>query len=121
LTGERNATDKILYRQCIYSELAVRTIIVCIDRALHYHVTMFAVCDGQLYIAYAFSDRNAAELITVVRILSVFHCVHWSTGETSLIPARITFNMIGKFGISGAFAVVCLYTPEIFPTTLRFR
>jgi len=27
--------------------------------------------------------------------------------------------MIGKLGISGAFAVVCLYTPEIFPTTLR--
>jgi len=28
--------------------------------------------------------------------------------------------MIGKFGISGAFAIVCLYTPEVFPTTLRF-
>ena len=41
-------------------------------------------------------------------------------GEVSLIPARITFSMIGKFGISGTFAVVALYTPEIFPTTLRF-
>jgi len=29
--------------------------------------------------------------------------------------------MIGKFGICGAFAIVYLYTPEIFPTTLRFR
>jgi len=40
-------------------------------------------------------------------------------GGVSLIPAKITFSMIGKFGISGAAAVVCLYTPEIFPTTLR--
>jgi len=40
-------------------------------------------------------------------------------GDISLIPARITFSMIGKFGISGTFAVVALYTPEIFPTTLR--
>jgi len=43
------------------------------------------------------------------------------TGETSLIPARITFSMIAKLGISGAFSVVCLYTPEVFPTTLRFQ
>jgi len=28
--------------------------------------------------------------------------------------------MIAKLGISGAFSVVCLYTPEVFPTTLRF-
>ena len=41
-------------------------------------------------------------------------------GDVSLIPARITFNMIGKFGISGAFSVVSLYTSEVFPTTLRF-
>ena len=37
----------------------------------------------------------------------------------SLIPLRITFSMIGKFGIAGAFGVVYLYTPEVFPTTLR--
>jgi len=42
-------------------------------------------------------------------------------GNVSLVPARTTFSMIGKFGISGAFSVVALYTPEIFPTTLRSR
>ena len=40
-------------------------------------------------------------------------------GDVSLVPLRVTFSMIGKLGISGAFGVVCLYTPEIFPTTLR--
>jgi len=38
----------------------------------------------------------------------------------SLIPLRMTFNMIGKFGITGSFGIVFLYTPEIFPTTLRY-
>jgi len=40
-------------------------------------------------------------------------------GDTSLIPLRVTFSMIGKLGISGAFAIIFLYTSEIFPTTLR--
>ena len=36
-----------------------------------------------------------------------------------LDPLIITLNMIGKFGITGSFATVFLYAPEIFPTTLR--
>jgi len=32
----------------------------------------------------------------------------------------MTFSMIGKFGITGSFGIVFLYTPEIFPTTLRY-
>ena len=39
---------------------------------------------------------------------------------TSLVPLRMTFSMIGKFGITGSFGIVFLYTPEIFPTTLRY-
>ena len=42
-----------------------------------------------------------------------------SGDDVSLIPLRITFSMIAKFGIAGAFGVVYLYTPEVFPTTLR--
>ena len=37
-----------------------------------------------------------------------------------MIPLRMTFSMIGKFGITGSFGIVFLYTPEIFPTTLRY-
>ena len=57
-----------------------------------------------------YSSAVQLELVSVPLLFS---------GEVSLIPARITFSMIGKFGISGTFAVVALYTPEIFPTTLR--
>jgi OCT family organic cation transporter-like MFS transporter 4/5 len=42
-----------------------------------------------------------------------------TAGGISLIPLRMTFSMIGKFGITGAFGIVFLYAPEIFPTTIR--
>ena len=42
-------------------------------------------------------------------------------GSMSLVPVRITFSMLAKCAISAVFAIVFLYTPEIFPTTLRSR
>jgi len=38
----------------------------------------------------------------------------------SLVHVRTAFSMIGKFGITAAFAIIHLYTPEVFPTTIRF-
>ncbi|XP_061163153.1 solute carrier family 22 member 21-like [Saccostrea echinata] len=40
--------------------------------------------------------------------------------RTSLIDGfSAFFNFMGKFGISGSFATIFLYTPEIYPTNLR--
>lgn len=33
--------------------------------------------------------------------------------------SRLVFSLIGKFGSSAAFAVVFLYTAELFPTSMR--
>ena len=38
---------------------------------------------------------------------------------TDLTTAITTFSMIGKFAISYAWAVVVVYTPEVFPTGVR--
>jgi len=49
-------------------------------------------------------------------------CLLFRTGDNvSLVDVRTAFSMIGKFGITGAFNIVYLYGPEIFPTTLRSR
>jgi len=49
-------------------------------------------------------------------------CLFFRTGDNvSLVDVKTAFSMIGKFGIAGAFNIVYLYGPEIFPTTLRCR
>lgn len=32
----------------------------------------------------------------------------------------MTLSFTGKFGISGAWMAACLFTPEIYPTNIRF-
>lgn len=32
----------------------------------------------------------------------------------------MTLSFTGKFGISGAWMTTCLFTPEIYPTNIRF-
>ena len=36
-----------------------------------------------------------------------------------LIPVAITLEMMGKFAISTAYAIVYAYTAEVYPTVLR--
>jgi len=45
--------------------------------------------------------------------------VYCFAGDVTLLSMRVTLSMIGKLGISGAFTITVLYTPELFPTTLR--
>ena len=43
----------------------------------------------------------------------------FSEAGLDLGPLIIIFAMIGKFGISGAYSTVYLYSTEIFPTVVR--
>lgn len=58
-------------------------------------------------------------IITGVALLLTKVIPEKTADGTSLTPLIVTFNMIGKFGITGAFGIVFLYAPEIFPTTVR--
>lgn len=53
----------------------------------------------------------------VALIISSF--VPLESGGVDLLPLKTTLSTVGKFGITGAFSIVFLYTPEIFPTSLR--
>ncbi len=62
-------------------------------------------------------DPSASSVCNIV--VQVLCCCFFSANGTNLLPLIMTFNMIGKFGITGSFGTVFLYAPEIFPTTLR--
>lgn len=46
---------------------------------------------------------------------------HWFLFiDSSVMEAlALALSFAGKFGISGSFATIFLYTPEIYPTNLR--
>ncbi|XP_060085901.1 organic cation transporter protein-like [Ylistrum balloti] len=46
-------------------------------------------------------------------------CKTLSDGAGTLGAVSLVFNLVGKFGITGSFSTVFLYTPELYPTNLR--
>ncbi|XP_067665040.1 solute carrier family 22 member 6-like [Haliotis asinina] len=58
-------------------------------------------------------------LISAVSLIAsvIFH--HFTVAVPTLSVAVSAFSLIGKFGAATSFNVLYLYTPEIFPTTIR--
>ena len=52
-----------------------------------------------------------------VQILSGSSCI--IAGLVEDFTVRLVFSLIGKFGSSAAFAIVFLFTAELFPTSMR--
>ncbi|XP_021368562.1 solute carrier family 22 member 8-like [Mizuhopecten yessoensis] len=46
-------------------------------------------------------------------------CKSLSDGAGTLGAVSLVFNLVGKFGITGSFSTIFLYTPELYPTNLR--
>ncbi|XP_060085889.1 organic cation transporter protein-like [Ylistrum balloti] len=46
-------------------------------------------------------------------------CQTLSDGAGTLGAVSLVFNLVGKFGITGSFSTIFLYTPELYPTNLR--
>ncbi|XP_052766824.1 organic cation transporter protein-like [Mya arenaria] len=57
-------------------------------------------------------------LCGVMNIVTIFVPAETASG-VNLQPLTITFAMIGKFGITGAYSTVYLMSAEIFPTSVR--
>ena len=55
-----------------------------------------------------------AELI-IIDLCLIYFFVYIALGAT-----LTTVAMIGKFGISASFAILVLYTAELYPTRIRY-
>ncbi len=57
-----------------------------------------------------------------MNILSILNCLlnYFSASGFSLIYLTVAFAMVGKFGITASFGSIFLFTPELFPTTIRY-
>ncbi|XP_071095552.1 solute carrier family 22 member 6-A-like [Haliotis cracherodii] len=61
----------------------------------------------------------ACHLIAAVSLIASVIFNHFVAAVPTLSAAVSTFSLIGKFGATTSFNVLWLYTPEIFPTTMR--
>lgn len=57
-------------------------------------------------------------LCGTMNVITIFIPTETADGR-SLTPLIITLSMLGKFGITGSYAVTYLYGSEIFPTSIR--
>ncbi|XP_074657179.1 solute carrier family 22 member 15-like [Tubulanus polymorphus] len=64
---------------------------------------------------------SALFVITGVSILITAFIPEKTARGASLIAVTMTFNGIGKFCVSAAYAIIYLYAGEIFPTNFRNR
>ncbi|XP_069136847.1 organic cation transporter protein-like [Argopecten irradians] len=46
-------------------------------------------------------------------------CMTVSGGVGAIGVTSLVFNLVGKFGITGSYSSIFLYTPELYPTNLR--
>ena len=51
--------------------------------------------------------------------MKVGYCFYL-TDSKAVGVAQVVVMLIGRFGIIGAFNAVWIYTPEIYPTNLRY-
>ncbi|XP_046556424.1 solute carrier family 22 member 5-like [Haliotis rubra] len=61
----------------------------------------------------------ACHLIAAVSLITSVIFNHFTDVVPTLSVAVSTLSLIGKFGAATSFNVLYLYTPEIFPTTIR--
>lgn len=47
-------------------------------------------------------------------------CIYFFSESGMIKGFAMTLSFTGKFGISGAWMAACLFTPEIYPTNIRF-
>ncbi|XP_036355438.1 organic cation transporter-like protein [Octopus sinensis] len=94
------------------------------DRHLNYFLTasMELPSSFVLYKLFMLFGRKKAIIILIgasgVTLLTV--AVLKSVGDSDAInTSTVVLSLLGMIGISGAFGGVWLYTPEVYPTTLR--
>ena len=65
-----------------------------------------------------FADRIGRKpILSLVQILASVACI--TAGFVDSFALRLVLTMVGKFGASASFAIVFVYTAELFPTPMR--
>jgi len=91
----------------------------------HFNLFLSALMEipGYLFVILLINCWGRRPALTLLQTLSGVCCIISGllAGKKEYMELEITTAMLGKFGASGAFALIFLYTAELYPTAIRSR
>eukprot|EP00095_Tigriopus_kingsejongensis_P008775 snap_masked-scaffold1505_size38140-processed-gene-0.0 protein:Tk08775 transcript:snap_masked-scaffold1505_size38140-processed-gene-0.0-mRNA-1 annotation:"organic cation transporter protein" len=82
-------------------------------------VTAVMEIPSYIFCMFAANRWGRKPFLAGMQILAALACVAAGCLPKHLYIPKLVFMMIGKFGASGSFAMVFVYTAELFPTPMR--
>ena len=78
---------------------------------------------GYIFCLLTINRCGRRPILSLCQIISGLACIAcaflFQTNQPIMMTIKLILSLIGKFGASAAFAIVYLYTAEVFPTCTR--
>jgi len=141
LGSQKHATVLDLFRP---SKMALRTLNMCFqwfsvtmcyyglsfastslgsDVFVSYELSVFIEIPGYIFCIIVMDCWGRRPILSFCQIVSGISCVFCGllieSEDPGLTALRLLLSLLGKFGASASFAIVYVYTAEMFPTVIR--
>jgi len=102
---------------CYYGLTSAASVLLD-DIYLNYTLVILVEIPAHFVCVYLLDRWGRRPLLGVCQLLAGTTCI--AAGLLSKYPTvQVVFALIGKFGATGSFAIVFVYTAELFPTDIR--
>ncbi|XP_070542002.1 organic cation transporter protein-like [Ptychodera flava] len=114
-----------LVNSLVYYGLSLNTDLLAGNRYLNFFLSGAVEIPAYILSAIIVSYFGRRIPLCIFHVVGGIACIitgfipEETSNGTDLTPLIVTVAMIGKFGIAGSFAIVFLYSTELFPTVIR--
>ena len=91
------------------------------DPYINFSLSCFIEIPGYFFCIFVMDCWGRRPILSFCQLVSGIACIAAGlmNGVESLTALQIILSLIGKFGASACFAIVYVYTAELFPTVIR--
>ena len=105
---------------CYYG-LTFTSVDLLADPYMNFSLSCFIEIPGYLFCIFVMECWGRRPILSFCQLVSGISCIAAGlmNGVEALKHLQIVLSLIGKFGASACFAIVYVYTAELFPTVIR--
>ena len=85
--------------------------------------SVFIEIPGYIFCLLTLNSCGRRPILSLCQVVSGLACIScsflYNYKDSTTVTIRLVLSLVGKFGASAAFAIVYLYTAELFPTCVR--